>query len=192
MRLKEETINNTYAVDFESDFRTSSSPLMVTMFVTGMVIVYLAGLPGTIFHRITMVGLGCLMLALIPVLSYFEMRRLLIGRWAALLVLAAGLDVTGAWFDMYAPLILGPLAIAFAVAVVDYRFGFILALVQTVFVLSMQPVFGLETAPSTAIVAMLALWAGSQAALAVSPASGTTQAAASLGAFRFRPLPPKP
>jgi signal transduction histidine kinase/CheY-like chemotaxis protein len=159
MRYKEETVNNTYAVDFESDFRISSSPLMVTMFVTGMVIVYLAGLPGTIFHRITLLGLGCLLLALIPVLAYFETRRLLIGRWAALLVLAAGLDVSSAWFDAHVSLILAPIVIAFAVAVVDFRFGFFLALVQTVFVLSMNHAFKLEIAPSTAIIAILALWA---------------------------------
>ena len=145
-------------VDFDADLRISAIPLGITIFLMGIVVVYLGSVPLELWQRETIVALGCAEIAFAGALVWFEQHNWWLGRCLALLLIVISINVLGAWLGILSALILGPIAVVFAVAVVDTRFALLLTGLQTAFLLALPSVFGVDVSADLSLVACLALW----------------------------------
>ncbi len=153
-------ISRPAVVDFDSDLRISAIPLGVTIFLMGIVVVYLGSLPLELLQREVIVVLGCAEIAFAAALVWFEQYNWWVGRCIATLLIVISIDVLGIWLGILGALILGPIVVVFAVAVVDSRFALALTILQTAFILALPSTLGVSVSSDLTLISCLALWIG--------------------------------
>jgi signal transduction histidine kinase/CheY-like chemotaxis protein len=146
-------------VDFDSDFRISSSALVAVLAMAGIAIIYMASWPADLLHRFVLLCFGCLVLALVPVVPWMERRNWQVDRWLIMIFLAASVHVASSWLGMDVSLILAPLTVALGAAVVGLRFAFGLAALQSIAVVLLPSIYGIEVPASIAAIGVIAIWA---------------------------------
>jgi signal transduction histidine kinase/DNA-binding response OmpR family regulator len=148
----------TSVVDFKSDFRISTTPLLAMLALIGIAIIYLAYLPEYLLNRLFILAIGCLLLALVPAVVWMERHKWPFDRWLLILGLAGSVHVMSFLVGIQTSLILTPLTIALGAAVLGFRLASGLAALQTVVILLLPTALGVEVPIPITIVGVMAIW----------------------------------
>jgi signal transduction histidine kinase/DNA-binding response OmpR family regulator len=147
-------------IDFESDFRISTSVLLAPLVLSGILIIYLSALHPVVLMRIATLGLGCLLLAMGPFTAWLERRQWRVSRSLAIIALAASVHVLSMQLGMEAALILAPLSVLLAAAAVGMRLAIGLAVAHSAALGLLPLALGVPMSSATAAIGIVAIWAG--------------------------------